>query len=79
MFHLEFKLKLKSLTHSIDYESEENFIEKVKTVKESYFKVSSPAESTMEDLDEDTSDDTVEVSGSMASYISAIKKTAKPT
>ena len=71
--------KLKSLTHSIDYESEENFIEKVKTVKESYFKVSSPAESTMEDLDEDTSDDTVEVSGSMASYISAIKKTAKPT
>ena len=71
--------KLKSLTHSIDYESEENFIEKVKTVKESYFKVSSPAETTMDSLDEDTSDDTVEVSGSMASYISAIKKTAKPT
>ena len=70
--------KLKSLTDSIDYESEETFTEKVNTVKESYFKVSSPAANS-EELDEDTSDATVEVSGSMASYISAIKKQAKPT
>ena len=71
--------KLHSLTRSIEFESEENFIEKVNTVKESYFKVSTPAENAIEDLDEDTSDDTVEVSGSMASYISAMKKINKPT
>ena len=69
--------KLKSLVDNIDYEDEAKFAEKVKTIKESYFKTSNPSAGTTEELDEDTSDDTVEVSGSMAQYISAIKKTAK--
>ena len=68
--------KLKSLVDNIDYEDEAKFADKVKTIKESYFKTSNPSAGT-EELDEDTSDDTVEVSGSMAQYISAIKKTAK--
>ena len=70
--------KLKSLVENIDYEDEAKFAEKVKTIKESYFKTQTPADNNTDQLDEDTSDDTVEVSGSMAKYISAIKKTAKP-
>jgi hypothetical protein len=69
--------KLKSLVDNIDYEDETKFAEKVKTIKESYFKTSKPTAGITEELDEDTSDDQVDVSGSMASYISAIKKSAK--
>jgi len=68
--------KLKSLVDNIDYEDEVKFTEKVKTIKESYFKTSKPAAGITEELDEDTSDDQVEVSGTMAQYISAIKKSA---
>ena len=71
--------KLKSLVDDVDFENEETFAKKVQTVKESYFKKST-AKTVNESADFDTSDDnedTVEVAGSMAQYLSAIKQTSK--
>lgn len=64
--------KLKGLVESIDFESEETFTKKVATVKESYFKKSVTESADMDNIEEDT---VVEATGSMASYISALKKT----
>ena len=66
--------KLKSLVEDIDFESEEQFAEKVGIVVESHF--SKQVTSEDEILDEDTSDATVEVSSDMDRYIQAIRKTA---
>lgn len=65
--------KLKSLVDDIDFDSEEKFAEKVATVKESYFKKEVTSEEEV--LEEDT-DQTVEVSSDMDRYIQAIRKTA---
>ena len=65
--------KLKGLVENIDFEDQETFAKKVATVKESYFtKTTNTAsgEAVVED------GPVVETSGSMASYLSAIKKTA---
>ena len=69
--------KLKSLVADIDFDNAETFTQKVTTVKESYFtkKANNVAESA--DFDTDTEDDTVEVSGSMAQYLTALKTTSK--
>lgn len=68
--------KLRSLVSSLDFEDEESFTEKVKTVKESYFKkeVTSTEEVIEEDWDADT---TVETSSAMEMYLNAIKRTKK--
>ena len=71
--------KLKSLVDDIDFENKETFAKKVQTVKESYFKKST-TKSVNESADFDTDDDddnTVEVAGSMAQYLTAIKQTSK--
>ena len=69
--------KLAKLAEDIDFDDEESFNEKVKTIKESYFKTSTPQSADdAESLDEDTAQE-VEISGSMAQYISAIKKSNK--
>ncbi len=69
--------KLRSLVDSLDFEDEESFSHKVKTVKESYFK---KAVSTVsEEIEEDWSADT-EITGSSSTmdlYLNAIKKTHK--
>jgi len=64
------------LVSSLDFEDEESFAEKVKTVKESYFKkeVTSTEEVIEEDWDADT---TVETSSAMEMYLNAIKRTKK--
>tara|TARA_Y100001963_G_scaffold155802_1_gene247862 strand:+ start:1665 stop:2741 length:1077 start_codon:yes stop_codon:yes gene_type:complete len=64
--------KLKSLVEDIDFEDDETFAKKVQTVKESYFTKKVTPESA--DIEED-GDDTVVTEGSMAQYISALKKT----
>ena len=68
--------KLTSLTDNIDFESEENFAEKVKTVKESYFKKGTKSVAGIEEIDEEA-DQTVETSGAMSHYVSALKSQIK--
>lgn len=65
--------KLISLVESLDFESEETFARKVKTVKESYFKKAVKQE---EQITEEW-ESTPEVTGIMEQYLSAIKKTSK--
>lgn len=65
--------KLKSLVNDIIFEDEDTFAEKVSTVKESYFK-KEVAEVSDETIMESDDADTVEVSGNMERYVSAIRK-----
>lgn len=67
--------KLKSLVADIDFDSEEQFAEKVSTVKESYFTKKVTGDEEVEAIVEDA-DETVEVSSVMESYLSTIRKTA---
>jgi len=68
--------KLASLVQGLDFEDQDAFAEKVKTVKESYFKTEVP--SVTEEVNEDWSaDQTVATSGAMDMYLNAIKKTNK--
>ena len=67
--------KLASLVENLDFEDEESFAHKVKTVKESYFKKEIRDE---EEIIEDwEADQTREVSSVMDMYLNAIKKTNK--
>jgi len=67
--------KLKSLVESLDFEDEESFAHKVKTVKESYFKKEVKGE---EEIVEDwEADQSREVSSVMDMYLNAIKKSNK--
>ena len=68
--------KLKSLTDSIDFDNVEQFTDKVNTVKESYFKKRQMT-SELDNLEEDTDDNTVETSGSMSQYLTALKSQIK--
>jgi hypothetical protein len=66
--------KLRGLVDSIDFEDEETFASKVKTVKESYFasEVSNDVEEIAEDLD---ADQVIETSSIMEQYLNAIQRT----
>ena len=67
--------KLKSLVAEVDFEDYDTFVQKVETVKESYF---TKKTTDAADIEEDTDGDTPEVaSDTMAQYLSAIKKTNK--
>jgi len=69
--------KLKSLVESVDFEDEETFANKVKTIKESYFnKKTVESQDIDESVDEDEGD-VAEVSGVMESYLTAIRKSQK--
>jgi hypothetical protein len=68
--------KLKSLVESLDFEDQDVFSSKVKTVKESYFK-KEIVEDTISEATDDWTDDEVEVSSVMSQYLNAIKKTNK--
>ena len=69
--------KLKSLVSDIDYDDDETFAQKVATVKESYFTKTTKIGTESADFESDDEDDTVEISGSMAQYLSALNKTSK--
>ena len=67
--------KLSSLVESLDFEDAESFAEKVKTVKESYFK--KDVATTEEEILEDTVAEAEQVSGVMGQYLSALKTIKK--
>ena len=67
--------KLKSLVESVDFEDEETFAAKVKTIKESYFKKKTAESAIVEETEEQTT--TQEVSSVMAQYLAAIRKASK--
>ena len=67
--------KLRSLVSSLDFEDEEAFSSKVKTVKESYFKKEGSTD--VEEIAEDLDAVSAEVSSVMDMYLNAIKKTNK--
>ena len=68
--------KLKSLVESLDFEDEESFTAKVKTVKESYFKKEVSLESE-ETTDEWEVDSIMETNSAMSQYLTAIQKSNK--
>ena len=69
--------KLKTLVAEVEFNDEESFAKKVATVKESYFnKTKKIAESADFDAVDDD-ENTVEVAGSMAQYITALNRTSK--
>ena len=69
--------KLTKLAESIDFESEEDFAAKVATLKESYFKAKPAASPISEDSEDDAADEAIELTGSMADYVNALRKTIK--
>ena len=66
--------KLKGLVEGIDFEDAETFASKVATIKESYFSQKISEEVATVDEEPET---TVEVSSSMDSYLTAIRKTSR--
>ena len=68
------KEKLASLAEGVEFESEESYEEKLKTLKESYFK-SAPKRSESEVLNEEAA--SPDVSGSMAAYLQALSHATK--
>ena len=65
--------KLKGLAENVDFEDEDTFAQKVTQLKESYF---AKTAKTQEEIIEDDDAPIVDTSGSMDSYLKAIKKTA---
>jgi hypothetical protein len=66
--------KLKSLSDGIEFETEDDYKEKLETVKENYF----PSEETVESDEEPLEiEDDKEADGSMSAYIHAISRSIK--
>ena len=65
--------KFQSLVDDVEFSDEESYNEKLQTIKESYFG-SDEVKAQDETLTEKGSEETQEVSGTMATYMSAIKK-----
>ncbi len=65
--------KFQSLVDDVEFSDEESYTEKLQTIRESYFG-SGAVETQDEMLTEEGSETTEEVSGTMAQYMSAIKK-----
>ena len=68
--------KFQSLVEDVEFSDEETYKGKLQTIRESYFGAEESVV-TQEVLTEDASEETVEVSSSMAQYLSAIGKDAK--
>lgn len=72
------KEKLASLASGIEFDSEEDFAEKLNVVKEQYFSTDSELTSLVEDDSETTElEESSEPTGSMAVYLNAISRTVK--
>jgi len=63
--------KLTALVEDIDFEDEATFAQKVKTIKESYFSKKTAESNLVDETDDEASE---EVSGIMAQYVNAIRK-----
>ena len=66
--------KLRSLAENIDFEDDETFASKVKTIKESYFSKKTTESVIEESIDDEAADSEVEVSPMMEQYLAAIRK-----
>lgn len=66
--------KLRSLAENIDFEDDETFAAKVKTIKESYFSKKTTESVIDESIDDEAADSEVEVSPMMEQYLAAIRK-----
>ena len=66
--------KFQSLVDDVEFSDEESYKEKLQTIKESYFGTGKVESEETEVLTEEGSEETVEVSDTMATYMSAIKK-----
>ena len=69
--------KLVKLSEDLDFESEEAFADKVKTIKEAYFKKAPKASPSIVESADETETEEVQLSGNMAAYINALRKTNK--
>lgn len=69
--------KLTKLAESISFESEEDFTAKVATLKESYFNQKTATSAIAEESESDEADESIELTGSMAQYVNALRKTTK--
>ena len=70
------KEKLASLSESVEFESEEQYRDKLETLKESYFPGNTP-KATGETISETVDVTSGDVSGSMASYLKTLQAVAK--
>ena len=70
------KEKLASLAESVEFESEEEYREKLETLKESYF-ASKPSNANTETLSEGVDHADADVSGSMAAYLRTMGSISK--
>ena len=70
------KEKLASLAESVEFESEEEYREKLETLKESYF-TSKPSTAKTETLSEGVDNSDADVSGSMAGYLKTLSSFSK--
>ena len=67
------KEKLASLSESVEFESEDNYREKLATLRESYFPTAKAPTAKTESLSEGVDHAGEDVSGSMAGYLKTLK------
>ena len=68
------KDKLASLAESVEFESEEEYREKLETLKESYFPTHKVPRSKIENLSEGVDSSPESISGTMASYLNTLSR-----
>tara|TARA_Y100001938_G_scaffold76332_1_gene105619 strand:+ start:231 stop:1364 length:1134 start_codon:yes stop_codon:yes gene_type:complete len=71
------KEKLASLAESVEFESEQEYREKLETLKESYFSVKGSPTAKSESLSEGVDNAPADMSGSMAGYLNTLRGLAK--
>ena len=73
------KEKLASLAESVEFESEQNYREKLVTLRESYFPTTAPSaqRDNTEFIAEGTSNDSTKVAGNVAKYVDALQRFSK--
>ena len=73
------KEKLASLAESVEFESEQNYREKLVTLRESYFPTTAPSaqRDNTEFIAEGSNNDTPKVSGNVANYLTALQRFSK--
>ena len=71
------KEKLASLAESVEFESEEEYREKLEMLKESYFSAHKTPKAKTESLSEQVDSSPEEISGTMAAYLKTLQAVAK--
>ena len=71
------KEKLASLAESVEFESEEEYREKLEMLKESYFSANKAPKAHTETLSEGVDNSSESISGPMAAYLKTLQAVAK--